>query len=130
MFYDPRIISPININSVRSIYFCVHQFRKMKLLLYDKFHCRADAANYIWLNAVPNIFDFYDILSKIHKCKYTVQYIIPRKNVDKILMKILIMVIVIILMHTCGYGAKYHGFIRCLPNSIISIFFIRVTTSS
>lgn len=31
---------------------------------------------------------------------------------------------------TCGYGAKYQGLMRCLPNSIISTFFIRVTTSS
>lgn len=31
---------------------------------------------------------------------------------------------------TCGYGAKYHGLMRFLPNSIISIFFMRVTTSS
>lgn len=31
---------------------------------------------------------------------------------------------------SCGYGAKYHGLMRCLPSSIISTFFIRVTTSS
>lgn len=31
---------------------------------------------------------------------------------------------------TCGYGEKYHGLILCKPSSIISTFFIRVTTSS
>lgn len=31
---------------------------------------------------------------------------------------------------SCGYGEKYHGLIRCFPNSISWIFFIRVTTSS
>jgi hypothetical protein len=31
---------------------------------------------------------------------------------------------------TCGYGEKYQGRILCLPSSIISTFFIRVTTSS
>lgn len=34
------------------------------------------------------------------------------------------------LHSSCGYGAKYHGLIRFIPNSIISTFFIRVTTSS
>lgn len=32
-------------------------------------------------------------------------------------------------MITFGYGEKYQGFIRCLPNSIISTFFIFVTSS-
>ena len=31
---------------------------------------------------------------------------------------------------TCGYGEKYQGRILYLPSSIISTFFIRVTTSS
>ena len=31
---------------------------------------------------------------------------------------------------TWGYGEKYHGFTRYLPTSIMSIFFMRVTTSS
>jgi hypothetical protein len=32
--------------------------------------------------------------------------------------------------YTCGYGEKYQGRILCLPSSIISTFFIRVTMSS
>lgn len=31
---------------------------------------------------------------------------------------------------SCGYGEKYHGLMRCFPNSINWIFFILVTTSS
>lgn len=34
------------------------------------------------------------------------------------------------MVSSCGYGEKYHGFRRCRPSSMHSMFFIRVTMSS
>lgn len=127
MFCDLKIVWPTSINFVRNIYFCDRRFRRMKWSLCDRSHCRADVWVCIWPYAVLNTFYFCGILNKIHIYKCMVRCTIPTKKIIKIRYKINKMLIWVL---TCGYGAKYHGLIRCLPNSIISIFFIRVTTSS